>query len=161
VTLQVYTAQLASRDPDRFDITRKSGDVDGIVFAPSWAILRPALEARRAESDAATEVGRALAVQRNDDAWAVYVPAYLAEMRVSYRRHRAAWETLRARPRVVLVCYCVDPERCHRTLLAGILAKLGAEVRGELAVEQGAPHGLTGDSRRDGAIERHRAAFPR
>lgn len=37
-----------------------------------------------------------------------------------------------ARSRVVLVCYCTDPTRCHRSLLAGILGKLGADVRGEL-----------------------------
>lgn len=44
-----------------------------------------------------------------------------------------AWRALLARPRVVLACYCADPERCHRTILArDILPKLGATYRGEL-----------------------------
>jgi hypothetical protein len=36
-------------------------------------------------------------------------------------------------------CYCVDPERCHRTVLAGLLVKAGehmglpAEYLGEVA----------------------------
>lgn len=37
--------------------------------------------------------------------------------------------------RMVLVCYCADAERCHRRVLAGILAKLGAVDRGELLGE--------------------------
>jgi uncharacterized protein YeaO (DUF488 family) len=57
---------------------------------------------------------------------------YVAEMRVSYRERRAAWVELLAKPRVVLACYCDSPVRCHRRLLAAILEKLGAEVRGEL-----------------------------
>lgn len=64
-------------------------------------------------------------------AWALYVEAYRSEMRESYRTQRAAWRALLARESVTLVCYCADPARCHRTLLAGILAKLGATVAGE------------------------------
>jgi uncharacterized protein YeaO (DUF488 family) len=69
-------------------------------------------------------------------AWDAYVLAYTAEMRASYRVNRPAWRSLLARDRVVLVCYCADKDRlagrCHTVLLAGILGKLGAEVRGEL-----------------------------
>lgn len=132
MTLVVHTARISSRDPDRLDVTRMSGGEIGEPFAPSWAILRPAIAARRAERDAATETARILAVQRAADAWVDYVPAYTAEMRQSYRMHRPAWDSLLARSRVVLCCYCIDPQRCHRTLLAGILGKLGADVRGEL-----------------------------
>jgi uncharacterized protein YeaO (DUF488 family) len=66
-----------------------------------------------------------------DSTWALYVEAYRSEMRESYRTQRAAWDALLARESVTLVCYCTDAERCHRTLLAGILAKLGATVAGE------------------------------
>lgn len=118
MSLDVFTARISSRDPDRFDITRKSGGAAGVIFAPSWAILRPAL-ARMKSGD--------------PGAWTDYVAAFLVEMRASYRRSRSSWHSLLARPRAVLVCYCTDPERCHRTLLArDILPKFGAKYRGEI-----------------------------
>jgi hypothetical protein len=140
----VYTARISSRDQDAFDITAKSGGVQGAPFAPSWEILRPALAARTqalamiAESKREPQhrtfhEGRALAIE--DAAWAAYVPAYRLEMLASWRQHRAAWEALLARRRVVLVCYCTDPARCHRRLLAGFLAKMGAVDQGELVAE--------------------------
>ncbi len=66
------------------------------------------------------------------DAWIAYREDFLAEMRESYVRERSAWLALLARERVVLTCYCPDVDRCHRGLLAGILAKLGAKRGGEL-----------------------------
>jgi hypothetical protein len=128
-TLQVHSARVAYRGPDRLDVTRKTGGPEGLPFAPSWAILRPALDARaRAKAlppEAAAEVERA--------AWEAYVPAYLREMRASYRRHRATWDALLARPRVVLVCYCVFRAHCHTSLLrADILPACGAVDAGEL-----------------------------
>lgn len=73
-----------------------------------------------------------------DEAWERYVPAYLAEMRQSYRAHQEAWELLLARPLVTLGCYCTDPAQCHRTLLArDILTKLGADFRGERPRQRG------------------------
>ena len=133
MTLTVYTARVSYGGADRLDVTRKSAGPDGIAFAPSWAILGPALKAREVaewllkaslwEREAAARIER--------EAWEAYVPAYLAEMRESWRANRHAWHALLARESVTLVCYCTDPERCHRTLLAGILAKLGATVAGE------------------------------
>ncbi len=119
-TLEIWTARISTRDPDRFDITRKSGGPAGEPFAPSWKILRPALDARKQ------------GVEDHDKAWAVYVPAYYAEMRVSYKTQRSTWESLLLRPRVVLCCYCTDSTHCHRTLLANILSKFGATTKGEL-----------------------------
>jgi hypothetical protein len=141
MSLEVWTARISSADPDRFDITRGSGGQDGAPFAPSWAILKPALEARnaatflrrgpgKARPGALVQSAEADAIE--DAAWAVYVEAYRAEMRASYRQSRAAWDALLGRSRVALVCFCTEPARCHRTLLAGILGKLGADVRGEL-----------------------------
>jgi hypothetical protein len=118
VSLQVFTARISSRDPDRLDITRKSGTI-GLFLAPSWAVLRPAL--------VDMNVGQ-------PDAWERYVQAFTREMRVSYRRERADWDALLARGRVVLVCYCTDATKCHRALLREtILPTLGAVDRGELA----------------------------
>lgn len=136
MTLQVLTARIGFNDPDVLDITRKSGR-EGLVFAPSWEILRPAL---RNMKDASEMIGFARnhldawngeSLKRR--AWWRYVSEYLSEMRASHRNHRQTWDALLARPRVVLVCYCTDPEHCHRTLLgAAILPRLGAEYVGEL-----------------------------
>ena len=150
MTLTVHTARVSYDGTDRLDVTRKSAGPDGIVFAPSWAILRPALDllsvarSMRAAADHAgatkpddavlaescAEMTRA-AEAIETGAWALYVEAYRSEMRESYRTQRAAWRALLARESVTLVCYCADPARCHRTLLAGILAKLGSTDAGE------------------------------
>ena len=118
--LVVHTARISSSDPDRLDVTRKSGSELGKTFAPSWALLRPFLT-RRAEG----------LLTPGD--WEDYVVRYTDEMRASYRQHGAAWASLLGRERVVLVCFCVDPLQCHRTVLGrDILPKLGAAFAGEL-----------------------------
>lgn len=116
---EVWTARVSTTDPDAYDITIKSGDR---VFAPSWAIFKPMLDIRRA--------GR----KATDDEWRSYARSYLLEMRTSRRRHPEPWKALLARPRVVLTCYCTEPERCHRTLLGRFLEKLGATFCGELTI---------------------------
>jgi hypothetical protein len=139
VVLHASTARVSYSDSDRLDITRKSGEW-GIVFAPSWAILRPALdglkrveELRRDAKDFGDEAASDEARDLDERTWAGYVAAYTEEMRRSYRDRRAAWARLLAIPRAVLVCYCPDPERCHRTVLArDILQKLGATFDGEV-----------------------------
>ena len=150
MSLRDHTARVSYGGADRLDITRKSAPPEGIAFAPSWAILRPALDMMalaRTMRAAAEHAGEA----RPDDAvlaescvemtraaehivratWALYVEAYTAEMRESYRTQRPAWTALLARESVTLVCYCTDTARCHRTVLASILAKLGAINEGE------------------------------
>lgn len=121
MSLIVHTARIGCKDPDALDVTRLSG-TDGLFLAPSWEILRPALLARKTGDE---EIER--------EAWAQYVPAYLAEMRISYARYRPQWEALLRRPRVIIECYCPERTRCHRGLLAEqILPKLGATDGGEL-----------------------------
>ena len=114
----VYTSRVSYHGPDRLDITRMSAPPDGIAFAPSWLILRPMLQRRREDHVTETE-------------WLAYAAAYTAEMRDSYRGHRARWDALLERDEVTLVCYCTDVTHCHRTVLAGILTKLGATPCGE------------------------------
>ncbi len=115
----VHTARISYRGADRLDVTRKSAGPDGVAFAPSGRILWPMINLRR------TAPGMV------DSVWPDYVEAYTAEMRTSYRERRPAWDALLARDEVTLVCYCTDATRCHRTVLAAILAKLGATLRGE------------------------------
>lgn len=119
MTLLVRTARVSYRGPDALDVTRKSAKPRDITFAPSWRILRPALDAR---SNGHLE-----------EAWPGYVADYTHEMRQSYRENRERWEELLARETVTLCCYCSDPLHCHRTLLAGFLVKLGARYEGEVS----------------------------
>ncbi len=113
----IHTARVSYRGDDRLDVTRKSGSP---AFAPTWVLLNPVLVAR-------TRSAREYA-----EAWERYVVGFTAEMRTSYRASRPAWDALLAREVVTLCCYCTDPERCHRTLLArDILPKLGATYGGE------------------------------
>lgn len=120
MTLTVHTARVSYRGPDRLDVTRKSAGPNGLPFAPSWRILGPMLRLRGDEGPLA--IGAA---------WPKYVADYTAEMRRSYVEQRPAWDRLLARPEVTLVCYCTDPAHCHRTVLAGLLVKLGATSMGE------------------------------
>ena len=114
--LQIYTARISYSGPDRLDVTRKAGS----VFGPSWALLRAG---KSGEID-----------------WQTYVEDYTAEMRwcwergadVVDQRHRNEvldrWHELLHRETVTLCCYCADPQRCHRTVLAGLLVKAGEHL---------------------------------
>lgn len=133
MTLQVHSARVSYGGPDRFDVTRKSGGPEGEPFAPSRAILQPALDARAHVKRLRSYGCEGQAASYERGAWDTYRRAFLAEMRQSYVRRRDAWAGLLARPRVVLVCYCTDPRHCHRAILrAEILPKLGAVDAGEL-----------------------------
>lgn len=140
MTLAVHTARLSPALRGRagaLDVTRKSGTPLGKVFAPSWEILRPALDLR-SRMKAATMRG----LETSDieaeylAAWERYIVAYTDEMRRSYRRDRRAWDGLLSLSELTLACYCATDAdgvlRCHRVLLAGMLVKLGATYAGEL-----------------------------
>ncbi len=143
MTLFVQSAQFAYRGGWRLDITRKSGTT-GLFLAPSWEILRPALEARkeaaellaraaRFEYDPREAEGDARHIEQ--EAWEVYKPLFIAEMRVSVKARWSEWKALLGRERVVLVCYCADAQHCHRTILREeILPRLGATDGGEIPI---------------------------
>lgn len=129
---RVYTARYNYRGPDRFDVTlrgareaRKRGlEALGEPFAPPAWLLHYAKGYSRflpAGVDPPAE----------GDGFDWYATHYLAAMRRSYVEHRGAWAELLARPEVTLVCFCADPNACHRGLLAGILVRCGAQYLGE------------------------------
>jgi uncharacterized protein DUF488 len=137
--LSVYTSRIDSVDQDAINITRKSGSDLGLAFAPSWKILRPALHGlilARQLADRGLEIE---AREFADKTFETYRNLYVDEMRESYVKKRDAWDELLSKERVVLVCYCVDVSRCHRTILGkDILPKcnrhhVGATFFGELA----------------------------
>jgi hypothetical protein len=147
--LQVFSSRLSYDGPDRLDVTRKTADRHGLPFAPSWTILNPALKSleqardldKRAKLHVELKLGLTVQFVRylldslriEDAAWERYRPAFVAEMRRSYRDERVAWDALLARERVVLCCFCPYAHHCHRGVLRSeILPKLGAVDAGEL-----------------------------
>ncbi len=144
VKLQVWTARIDYEGPDRLDITRAAESRDrrlgiapsaGSIFAPSWRIV----------TDAKRKLDRALRLkqrgrQQEGDriektAWNDYKHRYTEEMRQSYAANRRGWIELLSSDRVVLVCYCLNPRQCHRTLLSSMLGTFGATERGEIRDE--------------------------
>lgn len=96
--------------PGLLDITRGSGKGAGLAFAPTDAILRPALAERQRAQPlfqranrlvtrvTVTDQQRAEATRLRDEAeaieaaaWEVYAPLYVAELRVSYGMAREKW----------------------------------------------------------------------
>jgi uncharacterized protein YeaO (DUF488 family) len=153
--LHVCTSRL-SRTPidDALDITRKTaddcakrGEVSlGAFLAPSWPLLKIALDARwksseleqraRAELSRNNESAARRAEQDAADvlkwAWRDYAPQYIEEMRRSFRVNRSEWDALLTRETVTLQCFCTDAEHCHRWILRTIiLPKCGALNVGE------------------------------
>ena len=124
---ELYTARISYGGPDRLDVTRKGGS----IFAPAFDLLH--------------------AGNHGLIDWPTYVERYTEQMRWCWKRAageaedyrraevRQRWLELLRRDRVVLCCYCTNPERCHRTILAGLLVKAGehvglpAEYLGEVA----------------------------
>lgn len=164
--LRVYTGRVSYPGEDRLDISQGSAAraksagrlFPGLPWVPSWDILKPALAAREMAAKARLAGQRDEAAIVEAAAWELYVPAYQAQMRVSYGVHpsrlgpleeaavargvkpnRGAWNRLLARERVTGLCFCVEEEgvplRCHRRLWAEILAKLGAVDEGEVVAE--------------------------
>jgi hypothetical protein len=115
MALEVWTARINYLGSDRLDVTRKGADPQGVLFAPSWALVR----ARK------PSLGGSIS-------WELYVDRYVREMRKSYALNTLKWKELLQRDRVTLCCYCESPDFCHRRLLAEILGLLGSDYKGEV-----------------------------
>lgn len=142
-SLCVYTSRINYTGEDGLNITRKSAKQLGKAFAPSWKILRPALSELTAAKLLANRGLTLEAQQKSDRAWETYTHEYTHEMRESYRMGRICvpgkklppvgpWKEVLSMRSVVLLCYCTNPTRCHRTILASIFVKLGATYLGEV-----------------------------
>lgn len=134
--LRVWTARIGYVGADALDVSRKGADDyrrrtgnawEGEAWAPSWTILGPSLQARKAESTGDVAMDRAASAAW----WPFFADAYRHELRQSYRTRREEWDALLARSEITLTCSCTDPERCHRTILAEVLEKCGARRMGE------------------------------
>lgn len=131
--------------------------------------LRAEAIALRFENPMAAEMATDEAARIEDESWSFYRRAFLAEMLVSSGRdvpagwesdvraarargvvsHVEAWRAELQRERRVYECYCKGekdnerPVRCHRTLVAAILKKMGAVDLGELAAPEKNPNQLS------------------
>lgn len=133
----IYTARYGYRGADRVDTTRyhRGADTWGIAFAPP----RWLLDVAKGYPGALDRLPPGVEPLPADDAgqWEWYARHYRAAMAegVGTRRepgpHRAAWARLLSMPEATLVCFCADPERCHRGLLARYVAAYGATYAGE------------------------------
>jgi len=125
----IYTASYGYRGSDRVDITLTGNErllkaglpAPGLILAPSNEILWPAKKRMDAE---ASRAGK-LAV------FAEYAKAYRSEMLRSFYRNAEAWHELARQHETTLVCFCADPELCHRSLAAQYLA---AVSKGQLEI---------------------------
>lgn len=99
--LRVFSASLAYEGPGRLDVTRTGARGLGLAFAPSEALLRPAIAERKlihAQIGRAKRSGRAdleaKARRREQILWDSYRPSYIAEMRISAGLPPERWGAL-------------------------------------------------------------------
>jgi len=110
----IYTAHTAYLAEDRLDISTTSKSPFGVVFAPNPDIERMPRPLRTP-----------------DTAWESYASAYRTRMRHVFKHQSAAFNKLLDRDETTLVCTCLAPSRCHRSLLESYLGDCGMDVRGE------------------------------
>jgi len=106
--MKVWTGRVGYAGSDGLDVTVKSGNK---AFAPTWDMVMGHKRGQMSDSE--------------------YVERYYTLMRRSYREQRQTWDWLLSQDEVTLLCYCAKGKFCHRTLLAEILVKLGAQYMGE------------------------------
>lgn len=130
--MRVFTSSLgAYTGEDRLNITRQSGGPPGEPFAPRNDVFRAAVKRKMDLQHRRTRSSSMTHVELVQQQWREYAEAYFAWIEESHRHHPEAWRALLAREEVTLVCYCVVPTRCHRSLLAAHLVGLGAIYEGE------------------------------
>jgi len=101
----IYTSTMNYRGFDRHDITVKSASPIDRCFAPTWDIV--------------------MGIKNNTITWDEYVAEYYRilndRMKYNLRHMRRSVNEICNRAyieNVTLVCFCKDPAKCHRSLLA-------------------------------------------
>lgn len=107
---KLYTARLGYRESDKLilDTTIKSGKGLGKLLAPTWELVMPS--------------------RRGQITWDEYIAGYTQLMQDRFKAAPEAYNSLFARPSIVLCCYCQDTSHttrhCHRYLIRDIFAPL-------------------------------------
>lgn len=120
-TSRLFDQRAAELGP--LDVTRKSGK-EGLIWAASWKILKPALKAFK----------EAPTAEQREHAFADYAAVYRNEMARSWLGRRGEWAHLLQREHLTIQCYCIDSRYCHRTLLGrdilpGACRRLGIDYK--------------------------------
>lgn len=111
----IYTSQYKYKGNDRLDITAKSIDPIGQIFAPSWYLIMKYKNSVQKLSD------------QN-----YYTDHYIQLMRQSYKIHFKKWQWLLNQNEITLVCFCRANTFCHRYILVNnCLKPLGVKYLGE------------------------------
>ena len=110
----------------------------GTVRRPPRGVPKVALASRNfydvwlpnlAPSDALLKSARADPAAGDERSWKNFVRKYRGEMNTPDNRALlATLAVLSRRTDFSLGCYCVDAERCHRSLLRGLLIENGATI---------------------------------
>lgn len=108
----IQTSQFRYRGEDRLDITSKTQDPVGKLFAPPWGLVQNYRSGYMPEG--------------------LYRGKYRAILERNLHLHSADFDELLTRERIVLVCFCPPGDFCHRLLAANFLQCLGAWYKGEI-----------------------------
>lgn len=118
--ITVCTARITYGGAGKLDITRWGADRDPTSAAPLFA-----------PSEALFKLGKSKAIDFDE-----YARRYRSQLDKTYSDplFRAVIEMILggSEQRVVGVCYCVDPARCHRTIWRAFVVEKGAIDGGEL-----------------------------
>jgi uncharacterized protein YeaO (DUF488 family) len=111
--MKFWTAQYRYSGDDRIDITAKSEDKIGKLFAPTIQLVFNYKDGYITQDE--------------------YIEQYMDLLTKSFKNHKLIWEKfLDMNITVVFVCYCKADTFCHRLLLAKVLDNMGATYLGEL-----------------------------
>ncbi len=115
-------------------------------YAEAWAIVRspknvPSWMRHVPELSPSPELFSFAQQQRRNLQWTEavfrneFTPRFLAEMREPGPR-AALGELVRRSTTddIAVACFCAYPDKCHRSLVAGLLAGMGADVRADFRI---------------------------
>ena len=112
--LVIWTARVdyqQQKDELVLNTTIGSGTGVGKLFAPEWEMVQ--------------------ASKAGEITWEEYTAQYTELMRKRYRENRVAFRDVCRMGEIVLLCYCSRKKKgskCHRYLLADILAKVAKDI---------------------------------
>lgn len=110
--VKIFTSTYNYTHANRLDITSKTKDPIGKIFAPPWSLVK----SYKWEGLSKEE----------------YTENYLKLLRIQYKQNYEAFEKVLNLKTVVFVCYCKPKDFCHRFILADCFVKLGANYLGEI-----------------------------
>jgi len=111
--MEFWTAQYRYFKNNRIDITAKSTDFIGKLFAPTIQLVYNYKNGVITQSE--------------------YTEQYMEILKKSFNTYTSIWtKFLDMDAQAVFVCYCKSGDFCHRLILAKVLSNMGAKYNGEI-----------------------------